>query len=261
MIRVRVIPVLLLGRGGMVKTKRFADPQYLGDPINAVRIFNEKLADELVILDIEATARGDVDFDRIEDIVSEGFMPIAYGGGIRNTDQCAELFRRGVEKIVVNTALAETPQLVSDAAARFGSQSVVASIDVKPNLVRQPRAHTHGGRKATRYTPVELAQAAVALGAGEIMLTSMTREGTFAGYDTAMLAAVTEAVDVPVIANGGAGRIAHFVDAVVAGGCSAVAAGSLFVFAGKDAGVLITYPSEAELAEQFWSRIDGTVVH
>jgi cyclase len=253
--RVRVIPVLLLAERGIVKTKRFARPRYLGDPINAVKIFNEKRADELILLDIEATAKGRVDFERLEDIISEAFMPIAYGGGVNSIGQCVELFKRGIEKIVINTAAYERPQLVADVAGRFGSQSVVVSIDAQHNLWKRCKAYIRGGRKETKFSPVELARRSEELGAGEIFLTSIEREGTFGGYDIELLHSVCSAVGVPVIANGGAGSIKDFEQAVVGGGCSAVAAGSMFVFAAKGEGVLISYPSGPELQEHLWSRL------
>jgi imidazole glycerol-phosphate synthase subunit HisF len=239
----------------MVKTVRFARPRYLGDPINAVKIFNEKMVDELILLDIEATAKGRVDFNWIEQIVSEAFMPVAYGGGINSVEQCAELFKRGVEKVVINTAACERPQLVAAAAQRFGSQSVVVSIDTRHNLWQRRKAYIKGGRKETNFNPVELASKSEELGAGEIFLTSIEREGTFGGYDIELLHSVGSAVGVPVIANGGAGSIKDFEQAVARGGCSAVAAGSMFVFAAKGEGVLINYPSASELQEQFWSHL------
>ncbi len=250
--RTRAIPVLLLSQMGMVKGKAFAKPRYLGDPINAVKIFNEKMADELVLLDIDATQRGSVLFDWIEDIVSEAFMPIAYGGGLTTMAQCAELFSRGVEKVVINSAAIENPGLIAEVAARYGSQAVVVSIDTRCNLFGRWKAYARGGRKASKFSPVELAQACEALGCGEIFLTSIEREGSFAGYDLELLRSVTSAVGIPVVAHGGAGAIAHFAEAVNLGGASAVAAGSLFVFAGKDQGMLISYPGQAELAQQFW---------
>jgi cyclase len=253
--RIRVIPVLLLARSGIVKTVKFEKPRYLGDPINAVRIFNEKRADELVLLDIEATAKARIDFDWIEDIVSEAFMPIAYGGGINSISQCAELFKRGVEKIIVNTAAWERPQLIVEAAERFGSQSVVVSIDVKQNFWKQNKAYVKGGKKDTKLDPIELARKCEELGAGEIVLTSITRDGTFAGYDIDLLRSVCPGVNIPVIASGGAGSIDDFKTAVTEGGCSAVAAGSMFVFSAKGEGVLISYPSESELQEQLWSHV------
>ena len=254
MTRIRVIPVLLLAQNGMVKTVRFAHPRYLGDPINAVKIFNEKMADELILLDIEGTEKGRVDFDWIEDIVSEAFMPIAYGGGINSISQCAELFKRGVEKIVINTAACEQPQLIAEAAKRFGSQSVVISIDARRNLWRQWKAYIRRGRKETKFSPADLARKCEDLGAGEIFLTSIEREGTFAGYDLELLNSVCSVVKLPVIANGGAATIADFGRAVTEGGCGAVAAGSMFVFAAKDQGVLINYPSQSELQEHLWNH-------
>lgn len=252
--RVRVIPVLLLANGGMVKTRAFAKPRYMGDPINAVKIFNEKQADELALLDIEATSKGKIDFDWIEDIISEAFMPIAYGGGVATMDQAAELFARGVEKVILNTAAVENPALIGQIAGRFGAQAVAVSIDARQNLWKRWKAYVRGGRKETKFTPADLARAAAGLGAGEILLTNVEREGAFGGYDTDLVASVTQAVDLPVIVNGGAGSVDHFAPAVAAG-ASAVAAGSMFVFAAKGEGMLISYPSQAELQEQFWNRI------
>jgi len=253
--RTRVIPVLLLSQSGMVKTRAFAKPRYLGDPINAVKIFNEKMTDELILLDIEATAKGKVEFDWIEDIVSEAFMPIAYGGGLSTLDQCAQLFSRGVEKVVINTAAIERPALISEVSERFGAQSVVVSIDARRNLWRQWKAYVKGARKETRFSPAELAQTCEKLGAGEIFLTSVEREGAFGGYDLELVRSVAEVVGVPVIAHGGAGSIADFAPAVLEGGASAVAAGSMFVFAAKDEGMLISYPGQDELKAGFWSRL------
>ena len=255
MTRIRVIPILLLAQNGMVKTKQFARPRYLGDPINAVRIFNEKRADELILLDIDATNRGRIEFDWISDIVSEAFMPIAYGGGINSLGQCVELFKRGVEKVVINSAISERPQLIGEVAERFGTQAVVASIDVKKNFWKKRKVYTHNGNKEAKAGPVELARKVEALGAGEIVLTSIEREGTFSGYDTDLLQSVSSAVGIPVVANGGAATPADFVLAVKEGGCSAVAASSMFVFAGKGEGMLISYPSESELQEQLWKRV------
>jgi cyclase len=251
--RVRVIPVLLLAGEGLVKTLRFSQPRYLGDPINAVKIFNEKMVDELILLDIEATAKGRVDFDWIEEIVSEAFMPVGYGGGLTSVEQCTELFRRGVEKVVINTAVCERPELVTEAVRCFGSQSVVVSIDVRHNFWKRKKAYINGGRKETKFDPLEMARRAQELGAGEIFLTSIEREGTFEGYDIELLHSVCSEVGIPVIANGGAANIHDFKKAVIEGGCSAVAAGSMFVFAAKGQGVLINYPSGSELQERLWS--------
>jgi imidazole glycerol-phosphate synthase subunit HisF len=255
--RIRTIPVLLLSQNGMVKTKSFSKPRYLGDPINAVKIFNEKMVDELILLDIEATTKNKIEFDWIKDIVSEAFMPVAYGGGISTLDDCARLLASGVEKVVINTAAVEQPNLISQAAQRFGSQAVVVSIDAKRNMWKQWKAYIRGGRKQSRFSPVNLAVACEHLGAGEIMLTSMEREGAFDGFDVELLKSVTDTVGIPVIAHGGAGKIADFVPVVTAGGASAIAAGSMFVFAAKGEGMLISYPSQNELKTQFWDFVAG----
>ena len=239
----------------MVKTERFTRPRYLGDPINAVKIFNEKTVDELILLDIEATARGCLDLDRLEEIVSEAFMPIAYGGGVNSVEQCAEILKRGVEKIVVNTAACENPQLITEASQRFGSQAVVVAIDTRRNLWKRRKVYIRRGTKETGFDPVELARKVEGLGAGEIFLTSIEREGTFEGYDIDLLHSVCSIVGIPVIANGGAGSIRDFEHAVIQGGCSAVAAGSMFVFAAKGEGMLISYPSESDLLQYLWSRL------
>jgi len=239
----------------MVKTARFSRPRYLGDPINAVKIFNEKMVDELILLDIEATARGCLDLDRLEEIVSEAFMPIAYGGGVNSVERCAEILKRGVEKIVVNTAACENPQLITQASQRFGSQAVVVAIDTRRNLWKHRKAYIRCGTKETGFDPVGLARRVEGLGAGEIFLTSIEREGTFEGYDIDLLHSVCSVVGIPVIANGGAGSIRDFEHAVTQGGCSAVAAGSMFVFAAKGEGMLISYPSESDLLEYLWSRL------
>lgn len=255
MTRVRVIPVLLLSAGGLVKTVRFRQPRYLGDPINAVRIFSDKMADELIVLDIDASSKGRIEFDRVEEIVSEAFMPVAYGGGIRTVNDCAELFRRGVEKIVINSAAHGNPALVTEAARRFGSQSVVVSIDVKRDVWKRPRVYVRRATTRAGMAPVAAARIAAAAGAGEIMLTSVDRDGTFGGYDLTLVNDVSSAVEIPVIANGGAGSVSDFARAVLEGGCSAVAASSLFVFAARGEGVLITYPSQEQLRRELWSLV------
>ncbi len=255
MTRVRVIPVLLLARSGMVKTKKFTQPRYLGDPINAVKIFNDKRCDELVLLDIEATTKGRIDYEWISDIVSEAFMPIAYGGGINSLKQCVELFKRGVEKVVINSAIPDRPKLISEVSERFGVQAVIVSMDVKRNFWKKNKAYIRNGRKETKFEPADLARLCEQHGAGEIIVTSIEREGTFSGYDTALLHSVSSAVGIPVVANGGASKISDFESAIKDGKCSAVAASSMFVFAAKDEGMLISYPSEAELQEQLWNRV------
>jgi imidazole glycerol-phosphate synthase subunit HisF len=246
-LRTRVIPCLLLSGGGLVKTVRFRKPTYVGDPVNAVNIYNQKEVDEVVVLDITATVeRRPPPFQLISEIATECFMPLTYGGGIRSLQDMETLFRSGVEKVALNTAAVDDPQLVAAAADRFGSQAVVVSIDAKRKR-RGYRVCTNAGRRELRLDPAEHAREAQRLGAGEILLTSMDRDGTMEGYDTELIRAVTSRVDVPVIACGGAGSVEDFRRAVDDGGAAAVAAGSMVVFHGRNRAVLINFPSRAEL--------------
>lgn len=260
MLRTRVIPCLLLRNGGLVKTVRFESPRYVGDPINAVRIFNKKEVDELIFLDISATAaaRGP-NFELIRDIASEAFMPFGYGGGVASVEDVRRLVGIGVEKVVLNAAAMQRPSLISDAAEVAGSQSVVVSIDVKRSLLGRYEVVTHNGQRRTGRNPVDWAREVEALGAGEIVVNSVDRDGTMKGFDIALLRQVTAAVGVPVVACGGAGSLEDFAAAIREGGASAVAAGSLFVFHGKHRAVLITYPEYAEL-EKLLGAADGQCV-
>ena len=254
MLRTRVIPCLLLRNGGLVKTVKFKDPTYVGDPINAVRIFNEKEVDELVFLDIGATLAGKgPNFDLLADIASEAFMPFGYGGGITRIDEVKRLYALGVEKVILNTAAAETPNLVTEAASSAGSSSVVVSIDARRNWMGRYSVCTRGGGQDTKRDPVEYAREMERLGAGEILLNAIDRDGTMSGYDLDLLEKVAKAVGVPVVAVGGAGQLAHFRQAVDKG-AAAVSAGSMFVFHGRHRAVLITYPDYAQLEKTFGSR-------
>jgi imidazole glycerol-phosphate synthase subunit HisF len=247
MLKTRVIPCLLLRNAGLVKTVRFKDPKYVGDPINAVRIFNEKEVDELVFLDIAATGAGSgPNFDLLTNIASEAFMPFGYGGGITDLQQIKRLYALGVEKVILNTAAHADPALVSKAAALAGSSSVVVSVDVKRGWLGRRSVYTRGGQQDTKCDPVEYAREAERLGAGEILLNSIDRDGTQSGYDLELIREVAGAVSIPVVAVGGAGELRHFKEAVEHG-ASAVSAGSLFVFHGKHRAVLITYPKYDEL--------------
>ena len=260
--RIRVIPSLLLRNGGLVKTVRFEAPRYLGDPINAVRIFNQKEVDELMFLDIGATTavRGP-NFDLIQDIASEAFMPFAYGGGIRTVEDVRKVVGLGVEKVLLNAAAVERPELITEASALAGSQSVIVSIDVKKGLLGRYEVVTHNATRKTGLNPVEWAQQAQACGAGEIVVNSVDRDGTMKGYDLVLLRRIADAVSVPVVASGGAGSLDDFAAAVREGGASAVAAGSLFVFHGKHRAVLITYPEysslEARLGDEGHASREG----
>jgi len=246
-LKARVIPCLLLRNGGLVKTVKFENPKYIGDPINAVRIFNDKEVDELAFLDISATPTGtQPNFDLIADIASEAFMPFAYGGGITTLEQIKRLFATGVEKVILNSAASHDPSLISRAAEHAGSQSVVVSIDVRKSWLRKHSVLTRCGTVDLKINPVDYAKKAEAAGAGEILLTSVDRDGTMSGYDLELVEAVARAVSIPVIASGGAGSLEDFHSAI-ASGASAVAAGSLFVFHGRHRAVLITYPEYGEL--------------
>lgn len=247
MIQVRVIPCLLLRAGGLVKTIKFKDATYIGDPINAVRIFNEKAVDELVFLDIGAGQQGSgPNFALLADIASEAFMPFGYGGGISSIEHVRRLFALGVEKVILNTAAAVSPTIVQDAAALAGSSSVVVSVDVRRNWRGRGTVVVRGGTEDLKRDPVEYVREMEERGAGEILLNSVDRDGTQSGYDLELVRSVASAVSVPVVAVGGAGSLGHFRDAVRCG-ASAVGAGSFFVFRGKHRAVLITYPAYAEL--------------
>lgn len=244
---VRIIPTLLLKGSGLVKTQQFKNPVYIGDPINAVRIFNEKEVDELVLLDITATPeKQEPKYSWIKDIVRESFMPIGYGGGIQNAEQAKRLFDIGVEKIILNSA-ATNEQLIEQLAKIYGSQSIVVCIDVRKSLLGGYSCYIESGKTKIKYAPDEFARKSTAAGAGEIIIQSIDREGTMKGFDLQLIKSVCNAVNVPVVATGGAGSIDDLKSAVIEGKASAVAAGSLFVFKGKHRAVLINYPSEQTL--------------
>jgi cyclase len=252
MLRVRVMPCLLLRRQGLVKTVKFGQPKYVGDPINTVRIFNEKEVDEIIVLDITATPDGhEPNFSLVSEIAQECFMPISYGGGIRTLEHASKLFSCGVEKIVINTAAFTNPQLIRDITARFGSQSVVGAIDAKRDFLGRYHPVSGGGKITQKIDVVSHALALERLGVGEILVTSVDRDGTFEGYDIKLTRSVASAVRVPVVASGGAGTHEHLVAPVREGGASAVAAGSLFVYQGRHRAVLVNFPSPAQLEALF----------
>jgi len=247
MFRPRVIPVLLLRGQGLVKTRKFKDAVYVGDPINAVRIFAEKEADEIVILDIDASKEGrGPDFDLVEEIAGECLMPMAYGGGISTYEQVRRLIRSGVEKVVINTAPAMgNLEVLTKAAAAFGSQAVVGAIDVRRAVLRGCRVVAKSATVDTGLKLEDHARSLVAAGAGEIFINDVDADGTMEGFDVKLIRRVADSVDVPVIACGGAGNAEHLKSALRDGGASAVAAGSMFVFHGKHRAVLINYNPEA----------------
>lgn len=252
MLRTRVIPTLLLRKGGLVKTIKFKDHKYIGDPINAVKIFNEKEVDELIFLDIEATKNGNSpDFEIVKNIASEAFMPLAYGGGITKASETEKLFRIGIEKVVINSIVHRNPKLISEIAKISGSQSVVVSVDIKKNFFGKYEIYSHGGTRKIKGSVVDFAKKIEDLGAGEIFINAINRDGTGKGYDIPLIQKIAKVVQIPVVACGGANNLVHMQEAVQKGGASAVAAGSMFVFYGKHRAVLITYPPYKELVKTF----------
>ena len=244
MIHTRVIPCLLLKGQGLVKTINFTNPKYIGDPINAVKIFNDKEVHELFFLDITAsTEQRTPRLDYISDIASECFMPLGYGGGIRTIKQAEDIFNRGVEKIIINSYAIEKPSFIHELADLFGSQSIVISIDVKKNFFGNYQTYTYSGKTKTAWDPMKWAQEAEKLGAGEIFLNSIDRDGMMDGYDIPLIKSICASVSIPVVACGGAGTVEDFGRAVHDGGASAVAAGSMFVYVGKHRAVMINYPN------------------
>ena len=245
--RIRIIPVLLLEKGGLYKTVKFKNPNYVGDPINAVKIFNEKEADELLLLDFRASAdKRKIDFNKITEIASEAFMPMAYGGGVTKLDEAKRVFDCGYEKIVLNSVLFENNSLVENIANIYGAQAVVGCMDVKKNFFGKNLAYSHSGKNKTGYTPLEWAAKLEEYGVGEIIINNIDNDGTWEGYNLEIIGEVSAKVKVPVIACGGAGSVDDFRKAVDAG-ASAVAAGSMFVYQKKGMGVLISFPSSLKL--------------
>ncbi len=242
MTHTRVIPCLLLRGNGLVKTKKFKESVYIGDPVNAVRIFSEKEVDELVILDIDASREGrEPNYEFIAEIAGECFMPVAYGGGISTLTQARKLIRCGIEKVVINSASVETIGLIREIADVFGSQAVVGSIDARKTLLGGHRVFVKSGIIDTKLKPEDHAASLEQAGVGEIFLNSIDCDGQMQGFDLALIQKVARRVRVPVVACGGAGNVEHLRQAIIEGGASAVAAGSMFVFHGKHRAVLISY--------------------
>ena len=252
MFRPRVIPTLLLKDNGLVKTIKFNDPTYIGDPINAIKIFNDFEADELVFLDIEATNENrTISVDIVKKIGEESFMPFAVGGGINSIESIRELLKSGAEKVVLNNVLFSNPELITEASKVFGTQSIVASIDVLLNEKEEYEVYKSCGKKPTGISAIELAKKVEELGAGEIIINSIDKDGTFEGYDLELIKMVSNAVSIPVVALGGAGELEDLKKAIEIGEASAVAVGSLFIFVGSNRSVLINYPDSEELIELF----------
>ncbi len=244
----RIIPTLLVHKKGLVKTQKFKDPKYVGDPINAVKIFNEKEVDELIVLDIDATAQNlEPDYKLIENLAVECRMPLCYGGGIKTVEQAQRIFSLGVEKIAVSSAAIENPKVITEMAERVGNQSVVVVLDAKKKLFGGSyELYIHNAAKPSGLNPVAFASEMEKRGAGEIVINSIEQDGLMQGYDMNLINKIREVISVPLTVMGGAGSWDHLGEVIQKHGIIGVAAGSLFVFKGKFRAVLINYPSPAE---------------
>lgn len=260
MLRVRIIPALLLKDDALVKTVKFTSPKYIGDPINTVRIFNELEVDELCFLDITATnEKRAPNFKVLSEIADECFMPLAYGGGLNDFETACKIFSIGFEKVVINTATHTHPDLITRVAAHYGNQAVIASIDVKRNFFGKQEVYSHSGKVNTKKRPEEWAQELEKLGAGEILLTSIDREGTWSGFDIELIRRISQEVSVPVIAHGGAGTVTHINEVIENTNTSAVALGSMVVYQQKGMGVLINFPDHHQIVDRSMIRKAGSI--
>jgi len=243
MAEIRIIPTLTVLDGGLYRTIKFKNPKYVGDPINAVKIFNEKEVDELVLLDISPKPRSDEDFSLFKRISCQAFMPLAYGGRISTIQHVHRVFKAGFEKVVINSIVTKNYSLIKEIAEIYGSQSVVVSIDVNKSLFSNKlTTFIDRGRKNTRKSYLDVALKAEACGAGELYIRSIEKDGSMNGYDLNIIKEISDAVSIPIVAVGGAGSLEHMVQAVDSGAHS-VAAGSMFVYQGPLRAVLINYPS------------------
>ena len=241
------MPCLLVKEKRLVKTVNFKNPAYVGDPINAVKIFNDKEVDELVLLDINASKiNSEIDFDLLSNLAAECFMPLAYGGGVKTIGDFKKLYRLGIEKVIVNTLLFDNPSIVKEAVKSYGSQSIVASIDVMKNKYNDYSIFSHSGRENDK-TLNEFIDYTISLGIGELLLTSVDQEGTWKGYDTEIIDFVNKKINIPLIANGGCGNIDDLKDILYKNNVQAAAIGSMTVYQKKDMGVLVRFPRRAQI--------------
>jgi len=249
MFRPRIIPVLLLKDLALVKSVQFTNHKYLGDPINAVRIFSDLKADELVLLDIEASKNSRlVSLEFVKKVGEEAYMPFAVGGGIKSIEDIKTILSAGAERVVINTRAAQDPNFIKEASEAFGSSTIIVCIDVKKKRFKGERTWILSGSRPTEFTPIEFAKLMEENGAGELIIQSIDRDGTMEGYDVDLIRSISTSVSIPVVALGGAGKPQDLIEAYQDGHASALAAGSLFVYQGKKRGVLINYPAKNELA-------------
>lgn len=246
----RIIPTLLIHNKGLVKTQKFKDPKYVGDPINAVKIFNEKEVDEIIVVDIDASRIGvEPDYKLIENLAFECRMPLCYGGGIKTAEQAQRIFNLGVEKIAVSSVSIENPSIITQMAKRVGNQSVVVVLDVRKKLLGGYEVMIHNAKKSTGVNPVSFSKEAEKLGAGEIVINSIDNDGMMQGYDLGLINKIREVITIPLTVMGGAGTYDHIGEVIKEHGIIGAAAGSLFVFKGKYRAVLINYPTNAKKEE------------
>lgn len=252
MLRPRIIPSLLIHDKGLVKTVNFKNPKYVGDPINAVKIFNEKGVDELAIFDIDASALGkEPDYKLIENLALQSRMPLCYGGGVKTVQQAQKIFGLGIEKIAVSSAICQNPNLITDIANKVGSQSVIAVLDVKKKLLGGYEVYINNGKNATGIDALQFVEKLEALGAGEIIINSIDQDGMMKGYDVNLIDKVRQKITIPLTVLGGAGSLEDIKKVIKAHRIIGVAAGSLFVFKGKYKAVLINYPNKTEKENLF----------
>lgn len=252
MLRTRVIPILLLHNESLVKTIKFKKFNYIGDPINSVRIFNELEVDELIFLDITVSKeKKKPNLKLLSEISNECFMPLSYGGGIDSLDKAKEIFDIGFEKISINTSSLIKPELITQISKHYGSQAIIVSMDIKKNMFGKPTVRMLGGKKDTGKNPIEWAKEIEDRGAGEILITSIDNEGTWNGFDINNIKQITENVSIPVIAHGGGGTIEDIAEVINKSNASAVALGSMIVFQKKDMGVLLNFPDKKKLEKIF----------
>jgi cyclase len=252
MLRPRIIPSLLLHDKGLVKTVNFRSPKYIGDPINAVRIFNEKQVDELAFFDIDASVLNkEPDYILIEKLANQSRMPLCYGGGVKTVDQAQKIFGLGIEKIALSSAVIQNPNLITQIANRVGSQSVIVVLDIKKKLLGGYEIYTHNGKKATGINPIKFSKELEAFGAGEIIINSIDQDGVMKGYDMNLIDKIAERISIPLTVLGGAGSLDDIEKVIEKHGVIGVAAGSLFVFKGPYKAVLINYPTQAEKNKVF----------
>jgi cyclase len=250
MLQNRVIPCLLIQDNKLVKTVKFKNPKYIGDPVNAIKIYNEKEVDELIVVDISKKRyENGPNFNLIKQMADECFMPVCYGGGISNIDQIQKILKIGIEKIALNTAIMLDTQLISQAANKFGSQCIVVALDIKKNWLGKYKVTFNSGDQMINTDIVDFAKTAENAGAGEILINNIDRDGTWEGFDIEMIRKITSNVSIPVIAAGGAGNLSHIKDAITIGKASAVVIGSMAVYQSKGMGVLINFPKTKVLEE------------